>query len=189
MLFRSGKWLSVTKGAPDILLEKCSHCLDGSGQAAFTGGRKSSARMLNGEMAANALRVVAAAFREWDEEPKNLSPEYLENDLVFAGLAGMIDPPREEAAEAVGVCKKAGIRPVMITGDHALTAQAIATRLGIFRKGDRCITGQELDRLTDEELEQAAKRCTVFARVAPEHKVRIVKAWRAYCCHDRGRRE
>ena len=172
-----GKWLSVTKGAPDILLEKCSHCLDGSGQAAFTGGRKSSARMLNGEMAANALRVVAAAFREWDEEPKNLSPEYLENDLVFAGLAGMIDPPREEAAEAVGVCKKAGIRPVMITGDHALTAQAIATRLGIFRKGDRCITGQELDRLTDEELEQAAKRCTVFARVAPEHKVRIVKAY------------
>ncbi len=172
-----GKWLSVTKGAPDILLEKCSHCLDGSGQAAFTGGRKSSARMLNGEMAANALRVVAAAFREWDEEPKNLSPEYLENDLVFAGLAGMIDPPREEAAEAVGVCKKAGIRPVMITSDHALTAQAIATRLGIFRKGDRCITGQELDRMTDEELEQAAKRCTVFARVAPEHKVRIVKAY------------
>lgn len=174
-----GKWLSVTKGAPDILLEKCSRCLDGAGQAPFTGGRKSNARMLNGEMAANALRVIAAAFREWDEKPEGLSPESLERELVFAGMAGMIDPPREEAAEAVGVCQRAGIRPVMITGDHALTAQAIASRLGIFHKGDRCMTGQELDALTDEELEQAAERCTVFARVAPEHKVRIVKAFQS----------
>lgn len=174
-----GKWLSVTKGAPDILLEKCSRCLDGSGQAPFTGGRKSSARMLNGEMAANALRVIAAAFREWEEKPEDLSPETLERELVFAGMAGMIDPPREEAAEAVSVCQRAGIRPVMITGDHALTAQAIASRLGIFHKGDRCITGQALDALTDEELEQAVERCTVFARVAPEHKVRIVKAFQS----------
>lgn len=174
-----GKWLSVTKGAPDILLEKCSRCLDGAGQAPFTGARKSKARLMNGEMAANALRVIAAAFREWEEEPKGLSPETLEQDLVFAGMAGMIDPPREEAAEAVAVCKQAGIRPVMITGDHALTAQAIASRLGIFRKGDRCITGQELDRLSDEALAQAAERCTVFARVAPEHKVRIVKAFQS----------
>lgn len=173
-----GNWISITKGAPDILLERCSRCLDGAGQAAFSGGRKSTARMINGEMAANALRVVAAAFREWDTEPA-LTPEELEQDLVFAGMAGMIDPPREEAETAVAVCKRAGIRPVMITGDHALTAQAIASKLGIYRKGDRCITGQELDRLSDEELETAAERCTVFARVAPEHKVRIVKAFQS----------
>lgn len=174
-----GKWLSVTKGAPDILLEKCSRCLDGAGQVPLTAGRRGSIRMMNGEMAADALRVVAAAFREWDEEPGDLSPEALERDLVFAGMAGMIDPPREEAAEAVSICKKAGIRPVMITGDHVLTAQAIASRLGIFEKGDCCMTGQELDRLSDEELGQAVKRCTVFARVAPEHKVRIVKAFQS----------
>lgn len=172
-----GKWISVTKGAPEILLEKCSRCLVGQGQAPFDGGRKSNARMQSGEMAANALRVVGVAFREWEEKPKGLSAEELERDLVFAGMAGMIDPPREDAEAAVKICKEAGIRPIMITGDHALTAQAIAGKLGIFRKGDKCITGQELEQMSDEELEQAAESCTVFARVAPEHKVRIVKAF------------
>ncbi len=172
-----GKWISVTKGAPDILFEKCSRCLDGKGQAVFDGRRKSEARMKNGEMAANALRVVAVAFREWDEEPLFFTAESLERELVFAGMAGMIDPPRPEAKEAVRICKQAGIRPVMITGDHGLTAQAIASELGIFEKGDRVITGQELEQMEDAELEQAAEDCTVFARVAPEHKVRIVKAF------------
>lgn len=172
-----GKWISVTKGAPDILFEKCTRCLDGAGQVPFDGRRKSEARLKNGEMAANALRVVAVAFREWEEEPQFFTPESLEQDLVFAGMAGMIDPPRPEAAEAVRICKKAGIRPVMITGDHALTAQAIAAKLGIFQKGDRVITGQELMQMDDGELEQAAEHCTVFARVSPEHKVRIVKAF------------
>ncbi len=171
------KWISVTKGAPDILLEKCTHCLDGSGRAIFDGRRKSEARLKNGEMAAEALRVVAVAFREWEEEPLFFTAEELEKDLIFAGMAGMMDPPREEAREAVATCKKAGIRPVMITGDHALTAEAIAAKLGIYHTGDRVLTGQELERMTDEELAQAAANCTVFARVSPAHKVRIVQAF------------
>lgn len=172
------KWISVTKGAPDVLLECCSRCLDGKGQTPLDGRRKGEIRLKNGELAANALRVVAVAFREWDEEPLFFTAESLEKDLTFAGMAGMIDPPREEAAEAVRVCKQAGIHPVMITGDHALTAQAIASQLEIYQKGDRILTGQDLEQMTDEELEQAAGDCTVFARVAPAHKVRIVKAFR-----------
>ncbi len=171
------KWISVTKGAPDVLLEKCSHCLDGMKETAFDSRRKSEVRMKNGEMAVDALRVVAVAFREWAEEPLFFTSEELEKDLIFAGMAGMIDPPRPEAKEAVSICKKAGIRPVMITGDHALTAQAIAAQLGIYEKGDRIITGQELEQMDEEMLEQETKHCTVFARVAPEHKVRIVKAF------------
>ena len=172
------KWISVTKGAPDVLLEKCSRCLDGTGQVPFDNRRKSEARVKNGEMAANALRVVAVAFREWEEEPLFFTAEELECDLTFAGMTGMIDPPRPEAKEAVEICQKAGIRPVMITGDHALTAQAIATELGIYKKGDRVITGQELEQMGDGELAEAAENCTVFARVSPEHKVRIVQAFR-----------
>ncbi|MBQ5588785.1 MAG: cation-translocating P-type ATPase, partial [Anaerotignum sp.] len=171
------KWISVTKGAPDILLEKCSRCLEGKWQVSFDNRRKSEARLKNGEMAANALRVVAVAFREWEEEPLFFTAEALEQDLVFAGMAGMIDPPRPEAKEAVETCKKAGIRPVMITGDHALTAQAIAAQLGIYETGDRIITGQELEQMKEAELSKAVENCTVFARVSPEHKVRIVKAF------------
>ena len=171
------RWISVTKGAPDILLEKCSRCLDEKGKVSLDHRRKSEARMKNGEMAAGALRVVAVAFREWTEEPFFFTPEVLEQDLTFAGMAGMIDTPRPEAKEAVETCKRAGIRPVMITGDHALTAQAIADQLGIYRKGDRIITGQELEKMEETELSQAVENCTVFARVSPEHKVRIVKAF------------
>ena len=171
------KWISVTKGAPDVLLEKCSRCLEGAGQTFFDGRRKSEIRLKNGEMAANALRVVAVAFREWESEPLFFTAEALEHDLTFAGMAGMIDPPRPEAKEAVQTCKKAGIRPVMITGDHALTAQAIAAELGIYKTGDRIITGQELEQMEEGELAKAAESCTVFARVSPEHKVRIVKAF------------
>ena len=170
-------WLSVTKGAPDVLFEKCTRCLDGKGQAPFDSRRKREANLKNGEMAAQALRVVAVAFREWDDKPTVFSAEYLERELVFAGMAGMIDPPRPEAAEAVKLCRQAGIRPVMITGDHALTAQAIAEQLGIFHPGDRVITGQELMRMQEGELEKAVQGCTVFARVSPAHKVRIVKAF------------
>ncbi|WP_352400015.1 calcium-translocating P-type ATPase, PMCA-type [Anaerotignum sp.] len=173
----NGTWMSVTKGAPDILFDRCSKCLEGHAQVAFDGNKKSKARMQNGEMAAGALRVVAVAFREWKEKPDLTKENRVERDMVFVGMAGMIDPPRPEAAEAVALCKKAGIRPVMITGDHVLTAQAIAGQLGIYEKGDTCITGQELSKLTDEELESAVPQCTVFARVAPEHKVRIVKAY------------
>ena len=170
------KWISVTKGAPDVLLEKCSRCLAGNGVAPFDNRRKSEVRLKNGEMAANALRVVAVAFREWAEEPLFFTEE-MEADLIFAGMTGMIDPPRPEVKEAVETCKKAGIRPVMITGDHALTAQAIAAELGIYQKGDRIITGQEMEQMGEKELAEAAEFCTVFARVSPEHKVRIVKAY------------
>lgn len=169
-------WISVTKGAPDILLGKCAFCMEGSGQVPFDDRRKSMARMVNGEMAAQALRVVAVAFRQWSEKPP-LTEEALERNLVFAGMAGMVDPPRPEVKEAVHLCRQAGIRPVMITGDHVLTAEAIGRELGIYQKGDCAVTGAELDKMSDKELETAAETCTVFARVAPEHKVRIVKAF------------
>lgn len=169
-------WISVTKGAPDILLEKCAFCMEGSGQVPFDSRRKSMTRMVNGEMAAQALRVVAVAFRQWSEKPP-LTEEALERNLVFAGMAGMVDPPRPEVKEAVHLCRQAGIRPVMITGDHVLTAEAIGRELGIYQKGDCAVTGTELDKMSDKELETAAETCTVFARVAPEHKVRIVKAF------------
>lgn len=169
-------WISVTKGAPDILLEKCAFCMEGSGQVPFDSRRKSMARMVNGEMAAQALRVVAVAFRQWSEKPP-LTEEALERNLVFAGMAGMVDPPRPEVKEAVHLCRQAGIRPVMITGDHVLTAEAIGKELGIYQKGDCAVTGAELDKMSDKELETAAETCTIFARVAPEHKVRIVKAF------------
>lgn len=134
------------------------------------------ARMVNGEMAAQALRVVAVAFRQWSEKLP-LTEEALERNLVFAGMAGMVDPPRPEVKEAVHLCRQAGIRPVMITGDHVLTAEAIGRELGIYQKGDCAVTGAELDKMSDKELETAAETCTVFARVAPEHKVRIVQAF------------
>ena len=169
-------WISVTKGAPDILLEKCAFCMEGSGQVPFDDRRKGMARMVNGEMAAQALRVVAVAFRQWSEKPP-LTEEALERNLVFAGMAGMVDPPRPEVKEAVHLCRQAGIRPVMITGDHVLTAEAIGRELGIYQKGDCAVTGAELDKMSDKELETAAETCTVFARVAPEHKVRIVQAF------------
>ena len=169
-------WISVIKGAPDILLEKCAFCMEGSGQVPFDSRRKSMARMVNGEMAAQALRVVAVAFRQWSEKPP-LTEEALERNLVFAGMVGMVDPPRPEVKEAVHLCRQAGIRPVMITGDHVLTAEAIGRELGIYQKGDCAVTGAELDKMSDKELETAAETCTVFARVAPEHKVRIVQAF------------
>ncbi|MFQ7475168.1 calcium-translocating P-type ATPase, PMCA-type [Anaerotignum sp.] len=169
-------WISVTKGAPDILLEKCAFCMEGSGQVPFDSRRKSMTRMVNGEMAAQALRVVAVAFRQWSEKPP-LTEEALERNLVFAGMAGMVDPPRPEVKEAVHLCRQAGIRPVMITGDHVLTAEAIGKESGIYQKGDCAVTGAELDKMSDKELETAAETCTIFARVAPEHKVRIVKAF------------
>ncbi len=171
-----GGWVSVTKGAPDLLLERCRYVVEGERQVVLDKGRKSAIQMYNGEMAARALRVVAVAFRLWEEKPP-IKEDVLEKDLVFLGMAGMADPPRPEAKEAVRLCKKAGISPVMITGDHVLTAEAVAEELGIRKKGDISITGQELSKMSQEELEAAISHCSVFARVAPEHKVRIVKAF------------
>jgi len=131
----------------------------------------------NEEMASKALRVLAIAYKYMDELPGDISAESIEEGLTFVGMVGMIDPPREEARLAVSQCRRAGIKPVMITGDHALTASAIATQLGIMTTGDRVLTGAEVERLSDDELREQCGSVAVFARVAPEHKVRIVKAF------------
>ena len=158
-------YLSITKGAPDIVL---SHCVDD--------GRLDAAHTANRDMASQALRVLAVAVKRFDAQPE-ATLELLENGLTFVGLVGMTDPPREEVKDAVGLCAAAGIRPVMITGDHVDTAVAIARELHILRPGDRALTGADLNEMSDEELQRRIGEFSVFARVAPEHKVRIVRAW------------
>ena len=159
----------MVKGAPDVLLTRCT--IDGADQQAIADK--------NAEMASKALRVLGAAYKDIMEVPAELTSEEIENGLTFAGLVGMIDPPREEVKEAVAQCYDAGIRPVMITGDHKLTAVAIAKELAIFRSGDRALTGAELDTMPQEILEEEVSNYSVYARVSPEHKMRIVKAWQA----------
>ena len=160
-----GRKLAIVKGAFDGIAPLC------------TAGDTERARQVNDEMSRKALRVLAVAVREIDALPEVLAPETLEKDLTFLGLVGMIDPPREEARAAVAVCREAGIRPVMITGDHVVTASAIAKNLGILQDGDRAITGAELDAMSETELDAAVEQISVYARVSPENKIRIVKAW------------
>ena len=160
-----GRRLAIVKGAFDGIAPLC------------TAGDTERARQVNDEMSRKALRVLAVAAREIDALPEVLAPETLEQDLTFLGLVGMIDPPREEARDAVAVCREAGIRPVMITGDHVVTASAIAKNLGILQDGDRAITGAELDAMSETELDAAVEQISVYARVSPENKIRIVKAW------------
>jgi len=160
-----GKLIAIVKGAFDVMAPRCIV------------GDMAAARKMNDEMSSNALRVLAIAYRELAEMPAEITPKVLEKDLVFMGLVGMIDPPRPEAKEAVKTCRRAGIKPVMITGDHVVTASAIAKELGILEKGDRAITGAELDAMTDSELDQQVEKISVYARVSPENKIRIVKAW------------
>ena len=160
-----GRKLAIVKGAFDGIAPLC------------TAGDTERARQVNDEMSRKALRVLAVAVREIYALPEVLAPETLEQDLTFLGLVGMIDPPREEARDAVAVCREAGIRPVMITGDHVVTASAIAKNLGILQDGDRAITGAELDAMSETELDAAVEQISVYARVSPENKIRIVKAW------------
>jgi len=131
-------------------------------------------------MAKKALRVLGMAYKELDHKPSDEEIKNIEKDLIFVGMCGMIDPPRLEVKEAVAKCKTAGIRTVMITGDHKITAIAIAKELGIIQNDNEAITGSELEKMTDEELKENVKRYSVYARVSPEHKVRIVKAWQSY---------
>lgn len=162
-----GGYRVMVKGAPDVLLGRCVIS-------------KEEARGVldhNGEMAGRALRVLGVAYKDIPAIPAELTSEDLENGLNFVGLIGMIDPPRLEVKQAVAECYSAGIRPVMITGDHKLTAVAIAKELDIFRNGDLAMTGEELDAISQEELNQKVDQYSVFARVSPEHKMRIVKAW------------
>lgn len=170
---QSDGYLLAVKGAPDVLLHICNRVLVSGHVMELTQQRQQQIRRQNEQMAAQALRVLAVAYR--DASSVN---DTAEGNLIFCGLLGMQDPPRAEVFSAVLTCKEAGIIPVMITGDHAVTACAIARQLGILRQGELCITGQELDHLTQEDLVKKVMRCRVFARVTPEHKVRIVKAFR-----------
>jgi len=168
-----GKYLSVTKGAPEVLINRCARYLERGRALPLDASKKREFLAANARMADRALRVIAVAYTSSPARIYGIR----ENDLTFAGLLGMIDPPREEVAEAVRVCKEAGIKPVMITGDHEITAQAIAKRIGIMEPGDRCINGQALGEMDDDTLRKRINGYKVFARVSPEHKVRIVKAY------------
>lgn len=159
----------MVKGAPDVLLNRCT----------LPAAQAQVVAEKNAEMASNALRVLGVAYKDIAEVPTELTSEDLENNLTFVGLVGMIDPPRQEVKAAVEQCYEAGIRPVMITGDHKLTAVAIAKELDIFRDGDLALTGAELDLMPQEILEEEVTKYSVYARVSPEHKMRIVKAWQA----------
>jgi len=170
MRVRCGKLLAV-KGAPEIILRMCSYIQIGNKTEKLSEVKKNSIISENKKMASEALRVIAVAYKA-DAESINAG------QLVFCGLIGMSDPPRPEAAEAVGQCRMAGIKTVMITGDHAVTACAVAEKLGIISGRSECITGRELDCLSDDELAEKTEHCSVFARTTPEHKVRLVKAFR-----------
>lgn len=160
-----GKKVVIVKGAFDMM---ASRCVEGDLEAA---------KKVNEEMSNQALRVIAIGYKIVDEVHEESKPEEVEMDLIFMGLVGMIDPPRPEAKEAVKVCRRAGIKPIMITGDHVVTASAIARELGILVEGDMAITGAELDAMDESELDQTIEKISVYARVSPENKIRIVKAW------------
>lgn len=173
------KYRIITKGAPDVLLQRCTNYYYNQQISAVSSSIQNKINIENNNMANNALRVIAVAFKDVDILPSKIDTKTIEKDLTFVGLIGMIDPPREGVKEAVTTCKKAGIKTVMITGDHIKTATAIAKNLGILRPNDIAITGAELDKISDENLQKNIMRYSVFARVSPEHKVRIVKAFRS----------
>ncbi len=164
-----GKNIVIVKGAFDVMASRC------------VSGDLTAAKQITESMSEDALRVLAIGFKEIDTVPATPTSDELENGLTFMGLVGMIDPPREEAKAAVATCRKAGIKPVMITGDHVVTASAIARQLGILLDGDKAITGAELDAMSDEEFDEVLESISVYARVSPENKIRIVKAWQRKC--------
>ena len=174
-----GKFVQYTKGGPDVVLARCAYYLDGEEIKPMTEEKIAEIMAANKAMADKALRVLAAAKRDWDEKPADNSPEFLEQQLVFIGLTGMIDPVRPEVKAAIEECRSAGIRAVMITGDHKDTAVAIAKELGIITDASEAITGAELDAISDEDICEFVKKYGVYARVQPEHKTRIVTAWKA----------
>ena len=160
-----GKIVAIVKGAFDVMAARC------------VSGDLEAAKEKNDEMSRGALRVLAVGYKILDKAPENPASQELENGLTLMGLVGMIDPPRPEAKAAVATCRQAGIKPVMITGDHVVTASAIAKELGILGEDDKAITGAQLDAMTDQELDREVERISVYARVSPENKIRIVKAW------------
>ena len=172
----NGKYIVFTKGGIDELLSICNSYVENENQSNDLDSFRARINEVNETMASDALRVLGFAYKELDYKP---AKEELENELCFVGMYGMIDPPRLEAKHAVEKCKSAGIKTVMITGDHKVTATAIAKQLGILQNEDEAITGLELDKISDEELRKNITKYSVYARVAPEHKVRIVKAWQS----------
>ena len=172
------KYRIITKGAPDVLINRCSKYYD-EGRIQSIYSKISAIENQNNQMAERALRVIGIAYKDVEKLPNNISSETIESDLIFVGLIGMIDPPREGVKEAIKTCKRAGIKIVMITGDHLKTAVAIAKDLGIMTRGDLSIDGTNLERMSQEELEENIMKYSVFARVSPEHKVRIVKAFQS----------
>jgi Ca2+-transporting ATPase len=178
-LHRDGtRLVQYTKGAPDELLKLCTHLLENGRRVPLTDLKRDEISAQNKKMAGQALRVLAGAFREHADMPKNLEPARLETELTFIGLVGMIDPVRPEVADAISKCRTAGIIPIMITGDHRDTAVAIASQLGIISDERQAITGTQLSEIPDDRLWHEIEKYRVYARVQPEHKVRIVKAWR-----------
>lgn len=175
---RGNEIIQYTKGAPDELLRRCDFVLTAQGVIPMTDSHRTKILQHNREMAGRALRVLAAAYRTWDCVPAAYTSEALEHGLIFIGLCGMIDPVRPEVIGAIQNCRTAGIRPIMITGDHKDTAAAIAAELGILTDPKQAITGAELDSLSDKEFDDSIATYFVYARVQPEHKVRIVNAWK-----------
>lgn len=173
----NGSFEQYTKGAPDVLIARATAYWDGTKQIPMTDAIRNEILEANKALADQALRVLAAAFRSWEQMPTEQTPQYLEKDLCFIGLTGMIDPIRPEVKDAIVECKAAGIRTVMITGDHKDTAVAIAKQLGIIKDASEALTGAELNELNDDQLNRDIVKFSVYARVQPEHKVRIVKAW------------
>lgn len=175
----SGQIIQFTKGAPDEVLKCCTRALVDGKEVPLNDEIRADILKANKAMADRALRVLCGAKRDWESAPAEFEPGYLEKNLCYIGLSGMIDPIRPEVRDAIVECKEAGIRPVMITGDHRDTAVAIATQLGIITSPEQAITGSQLDDISDEKLHETIDRYAVYARVQPEHKVRIVNAWRS----------
>ncbi len=175
----NGGFIQYTKGALDVMLDRCEHILTDKGEVKLDDAKKAQILAQNKEFASRALRVLCAAYRTYSKMPASLEPEDLEHDLVFIGIVGMIDPCRVEVYDAIKECRSAGIRPVMITGDHKDTAVAIGKDLGIIENEEEAIEGHALDQYSDEEMIELVPKYSVYARVQPEHKTRIVNAWKA----------
>ena len=171
--------IQYTKGAPDEVLKRCVSVWKDGREVPMNEELRREILEANKRMADQALRVLCGARRSWKQQPETWEAEYLEQQLCYLGLSGMIDPVRPEVIPAIRECREAGIRPVMITGDHKDTAAAIARQLGIIDSADQAITGAELDEFSDRELDEKIEQYSVYARVQPEHKVRIVRAWKS----------
>lgn len=173
----NGRRVAFMKGAPEMVMERCSRVQEKDGTRTLTEEERATVLKMNEEMALSALRVLGVACRDLPDGVA-YTEESIENDMVFLGLVGMMDPPREESIEATDVCKQVGIKPIMITGDHRLTAVAIAKEIGIYKESDMVLTGEELEKMSDEEFERIVDKVTVYARVSPMDKLKIVKAWK-----------